>query len=300
MRSRPYGRKQALVLVTASLFLLNGCSSMAAPTPSDSSAPPAKTAQPETGNQTAAEPEAPQQAEPGPAQAPPQQSDPQPERKPSDEKPAKKQPSAAASPALEVVAEPASITVLVNKQRKLPENYQPKDLVFPNVPFLLPEKSEKRKMRKEAAAALERLFAAAKKDGISLAGVSAYRSHANQTALFNRYVKQDGEEKARTYSAVPGTSEHETGLAIDVSGIDGKCAATSCFADTAEAKWLELHAPEYGFIIRYPKGRDDVTGYMYEPWHLRYVGTELSKQIAEKGVTLEEYFGAVPVAGEHK
>lgn len=201
-------------------------------------------------------------------------------------------------PELAVVAQPQSMTVLVNKQRQLPDQYQPTDLVFPKVPFLLPEKSEKRQMRKEAAKALEQLFAAAKADGVALAGVSAYRSHAYQKALFNRYVQKDGLEKASMYSAVPGTSEHETGLAIDVSGIDGKCAATSCFAGTKEAIWLAAHAQEYGFIIRYPEGKEDITGYIYEPWHLRYVGKETAQAISEKQTTLEEYLGVAPVSAK--
>jgi len=143
------------------------------------------------------------------------------------------------------------------------------------------------------------MFAAAKEDGIHLAGVSGYRSHSVQKALFQRYVERDGEEAARRYSAEPGHSEHETGLAMDVSGIDGKCAAEDCFADTKEAEWLDRHAHEFGFIIRYPKGKESVTGYQYEPWHLRYVGKELAKEIAEQGITLEEYFGlAVPVSNE--
>ncbi|RAV21351.1 D-alanyl-D-alanine carboxypeptidase family protein [Paenibacillus contaminans] len=197
---------------------------------------------------------------------------------------------------VQVIAKPESITVLVNKQNMLPDNYNPTDLVYPDIPFTFKEKLEKRKMRKEAAEAIEQLFAGAKKDDISLAGVSAYRSHATQTSLFNSYVKKDGLEKAKTYSAVPGTSEHETGLAIDVSGSDGKCAAQDCFGGTKEAKWLAEHAHEYGFIIRYPKGKDKITGYQYEPWHIRYVGTKMAKEIADKGSTLEEHLNAVPVS----
>ncbi|WP_249529467.1 M15 family metallopeptidase [Paenibacillus brevis] len=188
-----------------------------------------------------------------------------------------------------------SVTVLVNKEYALPEDYEPSDLVYPDVRFTFSEKIEKRMMRSEAAAALEKLFDGAEEDGIYLAGVSAYRSHSTQTSLFNRYVKKDGLEKAKTYSAVPGHSEHETGLAIDVSGSDGKCAAEDCFGDTKEAEWLAKHATEYGFIIRYPEGKEGITGYKYEPWHLRYVGTEISSDIAERGITLEEYYNAVPV-----
>ncbi|CCF16849.1 D-alanyl-D-alanine carboxypeptidase family protein [Brevibacillus laterosporus GI-9] len=184
---------------------------------------------------------------------------------------------------------PESIQVLVNKQYKLPDSYKPQDLVYPDVPFLFQEKIEKRMMRQEAADALQQLFAGAKQEGIMLAGVSAYRSHTTQTNLFNRYVKKDGEEAAKKYSAEPGHSEHETGLAIDVSGSTGKCAAEDCFEGTPEAAWLADHAHEYGFIIRYPKGKEAITGYQYEPWHLRYVGKEAAGEIHDKGITLEEY-----------
>jgi len=188
-----------------------------------------------------------------------------------------------------------SVAVLVNKEFALPDDYNPSDLVYPNVRFTFKEKIEKRMMRSEAAKALENLFDGAEKDGIYLAGVSAYRSHKTQTALFNRYVERDGEEKAKTYSAVPGHSEHETGLAIDVSGSDGKCAAEDCFGDTKEAEWLAKHASEYGFIIRYPEGKDSITGYKYEPWHIRYVGVDIATEIADRGITLEEYYGSIPV-----
>ena len=187
------------------------------------------------------------------------------------------------------------IPVLVNKSNKLPEQFQPSDLIYPDIPFTFKQKSEKRQMRADAGAAIEKLFAGAKQQGVNLLGVSAYRSHATQAALFNHYVNQDGYEAARKYSAVPGTSEHETGLAIDVTGGDGKCAAEDCFGGTDEAVWLEDHAAEYGFIIRYPKGKDDITGYQYEPWHLRYVGKTIAKEIMERGITLEEYVDATVV-----
>ncbi|NGQ94954.1 M15 family metallopeptidase [Brevibacillus sp. SYP-B805] len=198
--------------------------------------------------------------------------------------------------AVTVVADPDSITVLLNKHFALPKDYRPQDLIYPAVPFLDPKKNEKHLMRKEAAQALEKLFAAAKKDGITLMGVSAFRSYTTQEVLFNYYVKQDGEEKARTYSAVPGTSEHQTGLAIDVSGTDRKCAAADCFAGTKEAKWLEQHAAEYGFIIRYPLGKEAITGYQYEPWHIRYVGKKIAEEIMGQKITLEEYLHQVPVS----
>lgn len=191
--------------------------------------------------------------------------------------------------AVEVVAEPASVAVLVNKKYALPADYVPDDLVEPDVPFIFEEKLEKRKLRKEAAEALEALFAAAKEDGILLAGVSGYRSYNTQKGLYNYYVNRDGREAADRYSARPGHSEHSTGLAMDVSGIDGKCAATDCFGETPEAAWLAENAYDYGFIIRYPEGKEDITGYKYEPWHLRYVGVDIAREIRDLGLTLEEY-----------
>jgi D-alanyl-D-alanine carboxypeptidase len=199
--------------------------------------------------------------------------------------------------AVEVVAEPAAIEVLVNKINALPKDYAPSDLVEPDVPFIFSEKLDKRKMRKEAAEALEQLFAGAKSDEIGLAGVSGYRSYATQKALFQRYADRDGIEAASRYSARPGHSEHSTGLAMDVTGSDGKCAATDCFGGTPAALWLADHAHEYGFIIRYPNGKEEITGYKYEPWHLRYVGIELAEVIHTTGLTLEEYYeDAEPVA----
>lgn len=194
-----------------------------------------------------------------------------------------------------VAAQPDNIAVLVNKQIKLPEDYEPTDLVYPEVRFTFKEKIEKRMMRSEAAAALKEMFAGAEADGIYLAGVSAYRSESTQRGLFNLYVKRDGEEKARTYSAVPGYSEHQTGLAVDISGSDGKCAAESCFGGTPEAEWLAAHAAEYGYIIRYLEGKQAITGYMYEPWHVRYVGKDIAEQIQASGLTLEEYYDVIPV-----
>ena len=195
-----------------------------------------------------------------------------------------------------VVVNPTSTAVLVNKHFTLPESYAPSDLVYPDVPFIFNEKIEKRMLRREAAEALKQLVAGAKADGIYIAGVSGYRSYATQKALFNAYVEKDGIEKARTYSAVPGTSEHETGLAIDVSGSTGRCAAQDCFADTKEATWLAKHSAEYGFIIRYPKGKEAITGYQYEPWHIRYVGKKVAQEINNQGSTLEEYLDEVPVS----
>ncbi|WP_282937790.1 D-alanyl-D-alanine carboxypeptidase family protein [Paenibacillus sp. RC67] len=279
------------LLLASSLALFTGCEG----SKNDPSAKPADTAAPAQNNVSTTTPNGNSTSTPGSVATSPGTTSPAPATTPTGSASnTGKTTDPGKGAANQVVAEPESISVLVNKQFALPEKYEPSDLVYPDVPFTFKEKIEKRKMRKEAAAALEKLFAGAKKDGIYLAGVSAYRSHATQKTVFNNYVKTDGEEKAKTYSAVPGHSEHETGLAIDVSGSDGKCAAQDCFGGTKEAEWLAKHSAEYGFIIRYLKGKESITGYQYEPWHIRYVGTQMAKEIASKGITLEEYLNAVP------
>lgn len=182
------------------------------------------------------------------------------------------------------------IAVVVNKKRALPDNYTPSDLIEPKVPFSFNEKNEKRKLRAPAAEALEKLFAAAAKDGVKLAGVSGFRSYATQKAIYASNVKTQGEQEASRVSAQPGQSEHQTGLAIDVSSASAGYALEETFGETKEGKWLAAHAHEFGFIIRYPKGKEAITGYAYEPWHIRYVGAAIAKDIYERGITLEEYF----------
>ena len=189
----------------------------------------------------------------------------------------------------EVVTNPESMAVVVNKQRSLPDGYEPPDLVEPNVKFSFNEKVEKRLMRQEAAEALEKLFEGGKQDGIHLFAVSGYRSYKRQVTVFNSNVKRNGREYAEKVSAVPGKSEHQTGLAMDVSSESASFGLEQMFGDTPEGKWLAEHAAEYGFIIRYLEGKEDVTGYVYEPWHIRYVGVDLAKEIEAAGVTLEQY-----------
>lgn len=193
-----------------------------------------------------------------------------------------------------IIMNPTNILALVNKEQSLPASYKPNDLVVPNVPFSFSETNvEKRYMRLEAARALEQLFAAAQKEGISLVAVSGYRSYERQKELFDEEVKKSGKEKAVHAVAFPGQSEHQTGLAIDISSQSIKANLTASFGDTNEGKWVAAHAHEYGFIIRYPKGKEAITGYQYEPWHIRYVGQKAAKVIYEKNITLEEYFQIV-------
>ncbi|MGC5775282.1 M15 family metallopeptidase [Paenibacillus pabuli] len=189
-----------------------------------------------------------------------------------------------------VVTNAVAMTVIVNKQRSLPEGYEPNDLVEPNVPFSFDGPHEKRHMRKEAAEALEKLFAGAKADNIELRAVSGYRSYQRQVSIYNNNVKTKGKEYTDRVSSVPGHSEHQTGLAIDVSSPSVGNALEEVFGTSKEGQWLAEHAAEYGFIIRYPKGEEGITGYVYEPWHIRYVGTDLAPDVVKSGLTLEEYF----------
>ena len=190
----------------------------------------------------------------------------------------------------QVVTNEESVTVIVNKERSLPDGYEPGDLVEPDVPFSFDEPHEKRHMRQEAAEALEKLFAAADSEGIELRAVSGYRSYARQKSVYESHVASKGEAEASRISAFPGTSEHQTGLTIDVSSPSAGNALEQAFGQTKEGLWLADNAPEYGFIIRYPEGREGITGYVYEPWHIRYVGEDLALDIAQSGLTLEEYF----------
>lgn len=195
-----------------------------------------------------------------------------------------------------VVTNPDSMLVLVNKKRELSSEYAPDDLVKPDVAFSFSGDSPKQKMRKPAAKALEQLFAGAEQDGITLKAVSGYRAYATQKAIFSRNADLKGEEVANRTSARPGQSEHQTGLAMDVSSASANYELEQKFGDTKEGKWLAAHCAEYGFIIRFLKGEEDVTGYSYEPWHVRYVGIDAAKQIMTQGVTLEAYLEAAEKA----
>lgn len=139
----------------------------------------------------------------------------------------------------------------------------------------------------KANAALQKLQQAAAEKGYAMELISGYRSYEYQKELYANYVKRDGQAAADRYSAKPGTSEHQSGLAFDVGAID------EAFQDTKSGKWLAKHCATYGFILRYPKGKEAITGYMYEPWHIRYVGEEPAKAIMEQHLTLEEYLGAI-------
>lgn len=189
----------------------------------------------------------------------------------------------------EITGNPYEILVLVNKHHALPEDFIPEDLVIPEIRFPFTEDLPKKQMRKVAADAIEEMFAAADKEGLTLFGQSGYRSYDRQVAIFAANVEKNGEEAANTYSARPGESEHQSGLTMDVTNAEVGFDLVIAFGDTPEGKWLQEHAAEYGFIIRYPETKVDITEYQYEPWHIRYVGKKAATEIMEKGISLEEY-----------
>lgn len=191
--------------------------------------------------------------------------------------------------------DPDSIHVLVNRQNPLePADYEPQDLVVPEVRV---STENQQLLRLLAADALEKLFAAIQDEGMELALTSAYRPYDQQLALYRDRHAQQGTEATDEGMARPGYSEHQTGLAADVISIDNpECIHGDCFADTPEGRWVAQHAHEFGFIIRYPEGAEEITGYQYEPWHLRYVGEETAAEVFEEGLTLEEYWEQAPAA----
>lgn len=187
--------------------------------------------------------------------------------------------------------DPDSIWVVVNKKRLLsPKDYAPTDLVAPKVSLRDSATSEGMKLRQVAATALEELNTEAKKQAVNLLVISAFRSHKSQSTIYDSEVRGFGQEVADTESARPGHSEHQTGLAVDLGATNRKCEIEECFAETTEGKWLAENAYKFGFIIRYGRDQQDIVGYKFEPWHLRYVGKELAAEVYKTGQTLEEFF----------
>ena len=184
--------------------------------------------------------------------------------------------------------DPTDILILVNKQNRAPA--VPVTLVKPDVTPTGESVAENIYMRPEAASALEALFEGAAEAGLTLYATSGYRSYSTQKAVFDRKAAERGEQAANRSVAKPGYSEHQTGLAMDIEGETTLgTGLTEAFGESPEGIWVAEHCHEYGFIIRYPKDKTNITGYIYEPWHIRYVGVEAATEITELGVTFEEY-----------
>lgn len=190
------------------------------------------------------------------------------------------------------IDDPASLWVVVNKLRPLdPVDYAPADLVTATVSATNPAI-----LRAEVADALVAMFDAARaEEGIELQSLSAYRSYGAQQTIYANGVAANGVEYTDRFSARPGHSEHQTGLAVDIGVPGGECAFQGCFGGLPAGIWLAENAHRFGFLLRYPEGAQAVVGFDYEPWHFRYVGPELAAELTEQGIaTLEEFFDLPP------
>lgn len=172
------------------------------------------------------------------------------------------------------------VLAMVNKYNYL-GTYEPEDLVRLGEGYT---NGTAPMLRREAAEAFTKMADAARAEGLTLMNISGYRSYSLQDWLYNNYAAQDGYALADTYSSRPGYSEHQAGLATDINSVEVS------FANTAEYRWLQEHAAEYGFIMRYPDGLEYITGFSYEPWHYRYVGVAAAQQIVREGLTFDEYY----------
>lgn len=187
------------------------------------------------------------------------------------------------------IDDPTSLWLVVDKLRSLnPPAFVPPDLIDTPVPHLNPAT-----LRAEPANAMVAMFAAAKAEGAGgMQLQSAYRSYAVQVKVYNGYVASAGKAGADSQSARPGFSEHQTGLAADISALPLTCALAACFGQTPQGIWLAANAYRFGFLLRYPADKIGVTGFIYEPWHFRYVGVALTTEMKRIGATtLEEFFG---------
>lgn len=186
-----------------------------------------------------------------------------------------------------LIKEPWRTDVLVNKKNWLHKDYEHFDMIIPKIKFASDTQDKAKLMRKEAAKAIEKMFYMARRQKIDLCGASAYRSYKRQSEIFKKNFQKDG-VRANMYSARPGQSEHQTGFAIDITCKNADYELTEEFKYTNEYKWLLKNAHNFGFILRYPEGKELITGYIFEPWHFRYVGKELAKRVFMEQKVLEE------------
>ena len=181
-----------------------------------------------------------------------------------------------------------SIWRLVNKSHPLSNiDYRP-NIVKPDVAVRSDKSADEQSVRKDIVPAVVNLFEAASKAGYQLEIGSGFRSASLQRTYYTNYIRVYGQAAADTFSAKPGYSEHQTGLVVDVSTIDHYCYLEECFGTTPAGKWLKAHAHEYGFILRYPKEKQGITDFHYEPWHFRYVGKDLAAALSQSGLSLDE------------
>ena len=183
---------------------------------------------------------------------------------------------------INTIYNPTSYDFLINKNNKLNDNYVPNDLELININYACKDKY----LRHEARINFEKLASFAKKEGYNIVAVSTYRSYDYQEKIYNNYVQKKGFYYADMASARAGHSEHQTGLAVDVSDLS---LDYDNFESTKEFNWMKDNAHKFGFILRYPKASFHITGFKYEPWHYRYVGIDIATYIYKNDITLEEY-----------
>lgn len=183
---------------------------------------------------------------------------------------------------INTIYEPVSYDFLINKNNKLTSDYIPSDLELIDINYACKDKY----LRHEAKINFERMANEAKKQGFNIIAVSTFRSYKYQEKLYNNYVLKNGFYYADMASARAGHSEHQTGLAVDVADLS---LDYDNFESTKEFKWIKENAHKYGFIMRYPKASFHITGFKYEPWHYRYVGSNIATYIYKNNLTLEEY-----------
>ena len=185
--------------------------------------------------------------------------------------------------------EPQRLVAVITKERAIrPLDYEPADLVtWPGTDFAV---------RVEVHEQLELMFAAAEDHGLGLRVISGYRSKDTQAGTYEWWLRHYGRASADATSARPGHSEHQTGLAVDVDSTSGECYLDQCFGETEEGRWVADQAHAFGFVVSYPEGARDATGYTYEPWHLRYVGPQVAADMRSRGIALLQDYASVPAS----
>lgn len=191
-------------------------------------------------------------------------------------------------------ASPRPQLCLLTRTVGLPSSYVPPDLVTLPSEWVVGQTVQ---LRREAAEALVKLLAAAREEGYLMVAVSGYRSYEYQAQVLQQEVRQYGEAQARRQVAEPGHSEHQLGVAVDLATARRPFDLDEEFGNTPEGRWLQQNAARFGFVISYPAGKEAITGYIYEPWHIRYVGPEIARRVVESGQTLTEFLPANGMAG---
>lgn len=187
------------------------------------------------------------------------------------------------------IDDPMSIHILVNKKRPLSLSFRPDDLETIEVRTESTDSTDEKSVRSVIRPQLEQFIRDAETAGFVFTVNSGFRSSELQERYFNQYAAANGEEAANKFSARAGQSEHQTGLTVDINYTDGTCYLEACLGNTPGGQWLENNAHRYGFILRYPTNKESITGYIYEPWHFRYVGSDIATTIFNGRLTYEEY-----------